>query len=98
MVIFTIMCDKPTSHLDSLLQSTQHRRVECLLHRRPCAEHYVEYNNTQDTNPTVKDFRTWKGRKHSYTNNETQQKVWSAVRTIKEGAREEWNEVSEGRE
>lgn len=87
MEIFTIMCDKPTSHPDSLLQSTQHIRVECLLHRRPCAEHCVEYNNTQDPNPTVKDFRTCEGRKHSHTNNETQRKVWSAVKAIKEGAR-----------
>lgn len=96
--MFTIVCDKPTRHLDSLLPSTQQIRVECLLHRRPCAEHCVEYSPPQDINPTVKDFKTWKSRKHSYTNNETQQKVWSAIRTIKEGARDERNDVSKGRQ
>lgn len=35
--------------------------VEHLLHTRLCAEYCVGYNNTQDTNRTLKDLQLWKG-------------------------------------
>lgn len=73
MVIFMIMCTNTT--VTWILSYNQSNKcVEYLLHRKPCAEHCVGYNNTPDTNPTVKNFKTWKGKKLSYTNNETEQK------------------------
>lgn len=72
---FHTVCDKHNRLLDSFsLTITQPIHVERLPHTRRCAEYWVGYDNTRDINPTVQDFKIWKGRKHSDTNDRMQQR------------------------